>query len=121
MACASLSALCSYLERSFNLRLEGDVHLAYHYPKEHMSLDAATCRALSLFPEAAIDSAGRKMADQFCMLNMFKPKTSMGKKLLRRRIFSPSACPRKLNSWYDYLDDLVKLRQSDLDHLRGRL
>ena len=118
MACASLSALCLYLERYFNLRLEGDVHLTYHQPRAHMSLDAPTCKALSLFPETNQDLSEKSLADQLCLLNMFKPKTSIGKKALRRRIFSPSASSEKINSWLDYLDSLLKLRETEIDNLR---
>ena len=55
VACASLNALCLYLEKYFNLRMEGDVHLTYHYSRDHMSIDALTCKALNLFPVASDD------------------------------------------------------------------
>ena len=51
VASASFHALHHYLEKSFNLRLEGDeLVLNYHQPQEYMSIGAQTCKALSLFP-----------------------------------------------------------------------
>ena len=119
MACASLNALCLYLEKYFNLKLEGDVHLTYHYSRDHMSIDALTCKALNLFPVASHDFGA--MSDQFCLLNMFKPKTSVGKKCLRRRVFSPCSNTKKINSWYDYLDTLLALRPNNVEELRNHL
>lgn len=47
------------------------------------------------------------MSEQICFLNMFKTRTSVGRKLLRRRVFSASADSNKINSWLDYLDLLL--------------
>ena len=55
VACASLSGLCQYLERNYNLRLDGDVHLTYHFSRDYMSIDSQTCKALTLFPEPVAD------------------------------------------------------------------
>ena len=55
------------------------------------------------------------------MLNMFKPKTSIGKKQLRRRIFSPCANSEKIDSWLDYLDHLLTLSPTDSENLRNYL
>lgn len=122
MACASLNALCVYLEKNYNLRLEGDVSLTYHYSRDYMSIDAQTCKSLSLFPEAMSSKYDKEgLASQFCLLNIFKPKTSIGKKTLRRRIFSPSSNSEKINSWYSYLDKLLALKTSDADNLRNNL
>ena len=79
VACASLYALYQYLEKSFNLRLEGDeLHMNYHQPQDYMSVGTQTCKSLSLFPPDAAQE------EQICLLNLFKPCTLMGKKLLRR-------------------------------------
>ena len=52
---------------------------------------------------------------------MFKPKTSIGKKTLRRRIFAPCSNAEKINSWLDYLETLLGLRQNHVEELKGHL
>ena len=45
----------------------------------------------------------------------------MGKKLLRRRIFAPSAKVSKIEAWLDYLDTMIIFSTGELSGLRTRL
>ena len=58
-------------------------------------MDAWTCKTLCLFTETCADKS-TPLLNQFCLLNMFKLHTAIGKKTLRRRIFSPSADAEKI-------------------------
>ena len=51
VACASLNALSTYLERTYNLQMDSEFSLSYFYSKQHLHMDALTCRSLSLFNE----------------------------------------------------------------------
>ena len=98
IACASLNALSHYLEITFNLQLDSEFTLRYFFTKQHLHMDTQTCKSLSLFPETCVDR-GTPLSSQFCLLNMFKLSTVIGKKTLRRRIFAPSADSNKIRQW----------------------
>ena len=54
-------------------------------------MDNKTCLSLNIF------------GDTNSMIQIFKPISNMGKKLIRRRINSPSSNPLKIEKWYENL------------------
>lgn len=105
VACASLNALSLYLERTYNLQLDKEteeISLKYYFVRSHMHLDPQTCQNLDLFPSPFPEKQGKTKAVN--LISLFSPVTTIGKKNLKKRLFSPYVDTRKLSKMYDYVE-----------------
>jgi DNA mismatch repair ATPase MutS len=84
-----------------------------------MHLDSQTCRSLHIFSES-VDVEGVK-SDSYCLFGQFKLQTYIGKRMLKRRLYSPSSDGRKIKKWQDYLETLLNLDEQELERLRTGL
>lgn len=105
VAYASLNAVASYLFKAYNLNLENVVTIKYHYNQDFLQMDTATCRSLSVFESH--DTKQKQKMD--CLFNMFSCATLIGKRYLRRRLFSPCANELKLSKMYEKLEQALKI------------
>jgi DNA mismatch repair ATPase MutS len=60
-------------------------------------MDQQTCRSLNIFPESV--ESETKNHDKLSLFGQFKLHSSIGKKVLRKRMFSPSSDPLKIKKW----------------------
>jgi len=84
-----------FLDRNFNSSIMEkygeDIKMEHHVSNAFLNLDQKTCISLNLF------------GDKNSMVQLFKPMSNMGKRLIKRRINSPSANPQKIENWYENL------------------
>ncbi len=128
LALAAAAAIVAYLATTQRDALRGLTELRTADPDTVMSLDAATCRNLELFPAARGEAGGA------CLLAAIdRTRTAMGGRLLRDRLGRPLREPRAIDARLDAVQTFVDaplLREQvrtdltgapDLERLIGRV